>query len=131
MNKVESAKKWYKQAKHDLEMAERMLKQEGFDVTAFLCHQSVEKLLKAILILEKGTLKKTHFIDELAQDLGVSPEILDDVNELTPDYLPSRYPDVSEKVPYEEYDSEIAEEKLNATKRIYANLSERYRVLED
>ncbi len=33
------AKKWIKQALHDLEMAERNIGIEGYDITAFLSHR--------------------------------------------------------------------------------------------
>jgi len=45
----EIAKKWFKQAQHDLEMAEKNMGIEGYDIASFLAHQAVEKLLKAIL----------------------------------------------------------------------------------
>lgn len=47
----ETAKKWLKQAFHDLEMAEKNITIEGYDITAFLSHQAIEKLLKVLFIL--------------------------------------------------------------------------------
>jgi len=48
----EIARKWYRQAVHELEMAEKNIEIGGYDISAFLSHQSVEKLLKAGFILE-------------------------------------------------------------------------------
>ena len=49
MNK-NTAIKWLKQALHDLDLAQKNLGIEGYDIAAFLSHQSVEKLLKALII---------------------------------------------------------------------------------
>ena len=105
----ESARKWYMQAIHDLEMADKNIDIGGYDISAFLCHQCVEKLLKAGFI---KTVPKTHFIDELARELNLPEELQNKIAELTVDYTLSRYPDVSEEIPYEQYSKEISEEKL-------------------
>ncbi len=52
MDRTGTARRWYRQAVHDLEMAEKNLRFGGYDVAAFLAHQAVEKLLKAGLIFE-------------------------------------------------------------------------------
>lgn len=44
------AAKWLRQSLHDLEMANKNIGIKGYDVTAFLCHQAVEKLLKTIYL---------------------------------------------------------------------------------
>ena len=52
---IEIARKWFKQAKHDLLMAERNITIQGYDIASFLAQQSVEKLLKSIFALEGKT----------------------------------------------------------------------------
>lgn len=126
--KKEMALKWLKQALHDLEMAEKNIAIGGYDVTAFLAHQSVEKLLKAIFIIRGRRVPKTHHIDDLARDLKLQKEIIDSVLELTVDYTFSRYPDVAERVPYEEYDQQIAQEKVRIAGEIFEALKEFYEV---
>jgi HEPN domain-containing protein len=86
----ESATKWLMQAQHDLEMAEKNLGIKGYDVAAFLAHQSVEKLLKSILILEGKDVPKTHKLDRLSQLLTLPPELADEILDLTEDYTLSR-----------------------------------------
>ncbi len=127
----EIALKWYKQALHDLEIAEKNISIEGYDVAAFLAHQSVEKLLKSIFAAEGKKIPKTHYIDELARELKLDEEIINDILDLTVDYTFARYPDVGEHIPYEEYDEEIATEKVeraenifNRVRTIYKNLDE-------
>lgn len=100
MNSLKAAQKWLKQAFHDLEMAERNIEIEGYDIAAFLAHQSVEKLLKSILIYEEKELPRTHKLERLTQLLGIPLVITDGIIELTEDYALSRYPDVSLEVPY-------------------------------
>lgn len=124
-----TALKWLKQAVHDIQMAEKNIAIGGYDVAAFLAHQSVEKLLKAIFIIKGKKFPKTHYIDELARELNLKKEYVDSLSELTVDYTFSRYPDVSENVPYEEYDEEIAKEKVKLAKEIFETLKEHYKAI--
>jgi HEPN domain-containing protein len=114
----ETARKWYRQALHDLEMAEKTIEIGGYDVSAFLSHQCVEKLLKAGFILDGKEVPKTHYIDELAKKLNLPNELIDEIYELTLDYTLSRYPDVSETIPYEQYSEEIAKGKLEIARKV-------------
>lgn len=107
-------------------MAQKNIDIGGFDVASFLSHQAVEKLLKAILIFEGKKPPKSHYLDEIAKSLGLSDDIIDNLNELSGDYMISRYPDVSGMVPYEEYDKEIAGEKINVAMSIFEKLKDRY-----
>ena len=84
MNK-EIAHKCFKQAKHDLLMAEKNITIEGYDIASFLAQQSVEKLLKSIFALEGKEIPIIHFIDDLSRQLGLPEEILGDVLDLTAD----------------------------------------------
>lgn len=110
MNK-EIAFKWLKQALHDLEMAEWNIDIEGYDIAAFLAHQAVEKLLKSIFAIEGKAIPTIHYIDELAYQLSLPEEVINDVADLTADYTFARYPDVAEHIPYEEYDEDVARDK--------------------
>lgn len=55
--------------------------------------------------------------------------IIDAISDLTIDYTFSRYPDVAERVPYEEYTKEIAKEKVKTAKKIFESLKESYKGL--
>lgn len=129
MNK-EIAKKWFRQAFHELEMAEKNIKIEGYDIAAFLAHQAVEKLLKSIFAVQGKKIPRIHYIDELAQKLNLPDEIINEVMDLTSDYMFARYPDVSEKVPFEEYDLKIANKKVNCAKNVFEKLKEYYEEIE-
>jgi len=125
MNRVAAAK-WLKQALHDLDMAGKNIGIGGYDTAAFLAHQSVEKLLKALLTIQGRPAPKLHFIDELAEQLGLPAEVRVHIDGLTADYMLSRYPDVSDSVPYEQYDEALATEKVRAATSVFALLKERY-----
>jgi HEPN domain-containing protein len=120
------ALKWYKQSLHDLEIAEKNISIEGYDVAAFLSHQAVEKLLKSIFAFLGKKIPKTHYIDELAKKLSLDDEVIDEILDLTADYIFSRYPDVSEHLPYEEYDEEIATEKVELAKRVFSAVLKKF-----
>ena len=92
-----------------------------------LAHQSIEKLLKSIFAFEGKSIPKIHYIDELGKRLHLKKEILDDVIDLTIDYTFSRYPDVTEKIPYEINDENTAKAKVEKAKRIFYQLESRYK----
>lgn len=71
----ETAEKWYRQAVHELEMAEKNVEIGGYDVAAFLAHQTVEKLLKAGFAWEGREIPRTHYLDELARELQLPSEL--------------------------------------------------------
>ena len=125
----EIAIKWLKQGLHELEMAKRNIEIEGYDVAAFLAHQSVEKLLKSLFAVEGKEIPKIHYLDELAKTLNLPDELIDEIIELTVDYTFARYPDVSEKTPYEEYTEEMAKEKVKIAEKVFEALKDRYKSL--
>ena len=72
---------------------------------------------------------KTHYIDKLARELNLPEELQNKIVELTVDYTLSRYPDVSEEVPYEQYSKEISEEKLKIAREVLNYFRKRWGVL--
>lgn len=92
----EEIKLWIKKAKRDLSSAKYNFKGKKYDVCAFLCQQSAEKALKALLIKKSGKIRKIHDIVELGKNAGLPSHLLDKAKELTLAYIYSRYPDVQE-----------------------------------
>ena len=72
------------------------------------------------------SLHQVDYIDELAHELKLEAKLINDISELTVDYTFSRYPDVAEGVPYEEYTEEIAQEKVAIARKIFAELESIY-----
>ena len=97
----EEVKWWVEVARKNLERAEASVERGDFEAAVFWSQQTVEFMLKA-LVLFKGMLPpKTHNLVELyglVRDLvgDVAEELL---SELTPYYSISRYPDIFPGVP--------------------------------
>ena len=127
----EIARKWYKQACHDLEMAEKNIGIGGYDIACFLSHQAVEKALKALFALAGRGVPRSHHIDEMAHELDLSFAVIDQLIDLSGEYMLTRYPDVAEKTPYEEYTREMAEEKTGIARSVFTALRSRFAPLEE
>lgn len=64
--------------------------------------------------------------------LSLPEELIDKVIELSANYTFARYPDVSEKIPYEEYDEEIAKERIEIAYEMFETLKGKHKdLLED
>ncbi|MHB9028021.1 MAG: HEPN domain-containing protein [Candidatus Latescibacterota bacterium] len=95
----EKARSWVLQTLHDLEIAEKVISVEGYDVAAFLSHQAVEKLLKALLAAREEEIPHIHYLDDLGRKLRLDKSIMNNLNKLSGDYTISRYPDASDLIP--------------------------------
>ena len=89
---------WISQSDYDLQTALAMLKSGRFLYVAFMCQQSVEKLLKAVYIKKNNdTPPYIHNLNRLiilCNLKGILPEHLDDfIIELNTYYIESRYSD--------------------------------------
>lgn len=114
----EEINKWINQADHDFLMAKNIVADGGYDTCAFLCQQAVEKYLKALYIIknEKNP-PKTHYLDELAKQLGSPGFLIDIAKELASDYMISRYPDAATMAPFEEYTEADALNKIEKAEK--------------
>lgn len=110
---MKEMKRWWKQAESDLEAAEKNIKIKLYYVSAFLSQQAVEKALKALALKEKNKLIKTHNVLRLAKMLNLPSTLLLKTASLEPVYQETRYPDVSSKLPSEEFEKKDAIELLN------------------
>lgn len=103
---------------HELLIAERNIAIEGFDTSAFLAQQAVEKTMKAVCALRGRKPPRTHNLDELAAVVALPSDLVELAYDLAGDYVFARHPDVADHVPYEEYTREIALEKVEQAKRL-------------
>lgn len=126
MNKT--ARIWILQALHDLDMAEKNLTISGYDVAAFLCHQAVEKLLKALIAARGEEIPKIHFLDVLGRRLGLDITVMKEINSLSGDYIIARYPGACEMMPFEQYDFQLAKDKIAVARRVFSCLESEYSV---
>lgn len=116
---IETASRWLKQALHDLQNAKKNFKIKSYDVTLILCQQAIEKALKAYYYQKfKKNPPRTHSLEKLVELVEISSELDDLIVELDDYYFALRYPDVSEKMPYELCDREDAESGLEKAGKI-------------
>ena len=108
MKKVEINEKvqyWLDLAAEDLIIADTMLKNKHYLYVGFMCHQIIEKSLKAVVMQEINEIPpKIHQLVKLAQKARVHVKMTEDqrelLRELNPLNIEARYP---------EYKSQIAQ----------------------
>jgi HEPN domain-containing protein len=110
---------WWKQGKNDLEKAKVLFKSKNFDGTSFFCQQAVEKTLKALILLKtKEKNIEGHSLVYLGKMARLPKTFFSGLKKLSPQYFISRYPDVTEEVPYELYDEKLAKEFLDIAEEV-------------
>ncbi|MFH0800717.1 MAG: HEPN domain-containing protein [Pseudomonadota bacterium] len=118
---AEIVKHWHNSATHDLEVANSLFRTGKFDYCLFLCHLSLEKILKAIVAkATKDHPPFTHNLLYLAgkADIELSKaqfELFDQINKFN---LEARYPE-DLKAFYKKVDRDYAKKYLTATKGIW------------
>lgn len=115
---------WIELAEYDLETAEAMLDKKRFVYVGFMCHQTIEKILKARWQSLLGTLPpKTHNLayliekTELQQSLPKSFE--DFIDELDPLNIECRYPEYKDQM-YKTMNETYSLKILSTTKELLA-----------
>ena len=97
---------------------DKNLEIKQYYVSSFMAQQAVEKALKSFYIQEKKVLKKTHSISSLAKDLNLPTQLLIKISELEPIYQKTRYPDITNKIPAEEFEKSDVEEFINTAQEV-------------
>lgn len=115
----EITKKWFEFAKSDLKNAEILFKNKAYEGCIWHCHQALEKYVKGILIESGKSIRKTHDLPSLLNDVGFNfpKDILEFVQELNAYYQPSRYPDTALVNPLS-YNRATADKLLKLTKTL-------------
>ncbi len=102
MEKVlnEKIEYWVEIARYDLETAEAMLKTKRYLYVGFMCHQAIEKILKAVYVLKFNgeTPPYTHNLLKLSAVAELynmmTQEQKDLIDTLSPLNIEARYPSV-------------------------------------
>ena len=119
-----ATKNWIDMANYDLKTAEAMLTSRRFIYVVFMCHLSLEKMIKAIISTQiEGLPPKSHgilYLSEKAlvqfpEDLQEFIEQLDNVSVVT------RYPEDLKKLS-KEFNKNKAEKILSLTRRTLRRL---------
>ena len=94
---------WIEMSGYDFDTAKAMLETKRYLYVAFMCHQTIEKILKAYWsnVLEEPPLK-IHSLSRLAEKSGLdkdmSEEQTDFIDELEPLNIEARYPSYKERL---------------------------------
>ena len=94
---------WIEMSDYDFDTAKAMLETKRYLYVAFMCHQTIEKILKAYWsnVLEEPPLK-IHSLSRLAEKSGLdkdmSEEQTDFIDELEPLNIEARYPSYKERL---------------------------------
>jgi len=100
---TEKTKYWVEIADYDIETAKAMLTSRRFLYVGFMCHQAVEKTIKAYHCSVREDIPLfTHNLKNLAERCGLlalfSDEQLDFIEELLPMNIEARYPTHKERI---------------------------------
>ncbi len=118
---------WLDIAEYDFETAAAMQKSGRYLYTVFMCQQSLEKLLKAIFIQQKGIeAPRTHNLTYLFEllNLPTQTEYLQTMARLNAYYIKGRYPAYKQKLSLM-LDQKTAQTLLNETQDIFKWLKSR------
>lgn len=100
---TDKVKYWVEMSDYDFDTANAMLKTKRYLYVGFMCHQTIEKILKAYWssTTEEPPLK-IHSLSRLAEktglDLLMSDEQLDFIDILEPLNIEARYPSYKERL---------------------------------
>ena len=111
---------WIALADYDIETARHMLKTGRYLYVVFLCHLSLEKILKAhVAEVTQSVPIKTHDLIYLvkASKLELPESYLDFVGKINTASIPTRYPDDLQRS-LKEYPKSVAQDYLNQTREI-------------
>lgn len=112
-------KYWIDTAEYDLDTAKAMLDTGRYLYVGFLCHQTIEKCLKAIIARSGQFPPKIHNLLNLVEKTdikeNISEEQKDFLSELNPLNIEARYPDYKNKI-NEILTETYCNELLNKTK---------------
>lgn len=116
---MDKVKYWTDLADYDFETAKAMLESKRYLYVGFMCHQTIEKILKAYWskILTEPPLK-IHSLSRLAEKTNLvnemSEEQLDFIDLLEPLNIEARYPSYKERL-LKSLDSRKCNEIINET----------------
>lgn len=115
---------WLEMSEYDLDTATAMLDTRRFLYVGFMCHQAIEKVLKAYWssVLEEPPLK-IHTLSRLAShtslDNEMSEEQLDLIDTLEPLNIEARYPSYKERL-LRSLTPDYCKELIKSTKKLHS-----------
>jgi len=123
MKQEEKVNYWFEISQYDLVTAEVMLEGKRFLYVGFMCHQAIEKILKAFYVNVKDKNPPyTHNLSYLAEQSGMYDELSakfkDLIDMLEPLNVEARYPTYKEKV-FRTLNEQRCRDIISETKELY------------
>ena len=110
----EETKGWINLAEEDFATAKANFKIKKYKFASYLCQQSAEKALKALLIEKTDKFPKIHDLVELGKLSNIEEKLLKELEKLTYVYIEARYSDVSK----DRYTSKETQEDLKIAREV-------------
>ena len=113
---------WVELSDYDLETAEGMMQIKKYLYVAFMCHQTIEKIFKAVYTRQKGeTPPYVHKLSYIAGEGGFyenfSEEQIDFIDRLEPLNIRTRYPDYKKRLA-KRLTPALCQEIINETQKL-------------
>ena len=120
---------WLEISNYDLKTAKAMLDSKRFLYVGFMCHQSIEKILKGIYSKKITEVPpKIHNLARLLKlvelDDKIPSEFIELINELNPLNIATRYPDQELEI-IKNLDYEYSTSLLKRTRRLFEWLKQK------
>ena len=88
--KSEMSKRWLERVTYDLDTAKAMFETKRYIYTIFMCQQSIEKCLKALLVVQGKEVLQVHNLRRLAEHAEIIAELHEEAL-IKLDFLSSYY----------------------------------------
>ena len=128
----ERAEYWFSLADYDIETAKAMLQTGRYLYVGFMCHQTIEKALKAVIAhnCAEGELPpKIHHLLKLADRAGLFVAMSEEqqalIKRLNPMNIEARYPAYKEAIA-EGLDAVVCQELLTGTEELLCWIKQRF-----
>lgn len=123
MKQEEKIKYWIDISQYDLKTADVTLEGKRFLYVGFMCHQAIEKILKAYYVSEhKENPPYTHNLSYLAEQCEIYEELSDKFKDLIdaiePLNVQARYPTYKEKL-FKTLNEQKCSNIINKTKELH------------
>lgn len=124
MDEYAKAEYWLESAEYDLQTARAMLETKRYLYVGFMCHQTVEKALKAVFVAKKPDeeLPYIHKLTRLANLSSVSEEMSEEqlrlLDVLSPLNVEARYP-LHKSMLIQSLTQERCKELISETEALY------------
>jgi len=110
--------RWLRMSRDDFSSAKINSDNEKYYVCSYLCHQCVEKSLKALMIKRNKELIKTHDLVYLAKKIDLPGKLMDFCDKLSLVFIETKYGAAIGDIPSEMFSKEDSEKHLNYVKEI-------------